>query len=42
MGKNLPAPDRVLSTVMFTDIVDSTTRAAGIGDSESRALLKRQ
>lgn len=41
MGKNLPAPDRVLSTVMFTDIVDSTTQAASIGDFEWRALLKR-
>jgi class 3 adenylate cyclase len=40
-GKTLPAPDRVLSTVMFTDIVDSTRRAAQIGDSEWRALLKR-
>jgi class 3 adenylate cyclase len=40
-GKSLPAPDRVLSTVMFTDIVDSTRQAAQIGDSEWRALLKR-
>jgi class 3 adenylate cyclase len=40
-GKTLPAPDRVLSTVMFTDIVDSTRQAAQIGDSEWRALIKR-
>jgi pimeloyl-ACP methyl ester carboxylesterase len=25
-------PDRVLATVLFTDIVDSTSRAAGLGD----------
>jgi class 3 adenylate cyclase len=33
------ADDRVLATVLFTDIVDSTRRAAEIGDSEWRALL---
>jgi class 3 adenylate cyclase len=31
--------DRVLATVLFTDIVDSTRRAAEIGDREWRALL---
>jgi class 3 adenylate cyclase len=31
--------DRVLATVMFTDIVDSTRRAAEIGDSRWRSLL---
>jgi class 3 adenylate cyclase len=40
-GKSLPAPDRILSTVMFTDIVDSTRQAAEIGDSEWRALIQR-
>ncbi|MBK5267630.1 MAG: adenylate/guanylate cyclase domain-containing protein [Acidimicrobiia bacterium] len=40
-GKAMPAPDRILSTVMFTDIVDSTKLAARIGDSEWRKLLKR-
>lgn len=40
-GKTLPAPDRVLSTIMFTDIVDSTRQAARLGDSVWRALLKR-
>ncbi len=39
-GKALPAPDRVLSTVMFTDIVGSTTRAAEIGDAAWRSLLE--
>jgi class 3 adenylate cyclase len=40
-GKSLPAPDRILSTVLFTDIVDSTRRAAEVGDSEWRALIRR-
>jgi len=31
--------DRVLATVMFTDIVDSTTRAAEIGDRRWRDLV---
>jgi class 3 adenylate cyclase len=30
--------DRVLATVMFTDIVDSTKRAAALGDRDWRAL----
>jgi class 3 adenylate cyclase len=33
------ADDRVLATVLFTDIVDSTRRAAQIGDRNWRALL---
>src|SRR5439155_18317719 len=33
--------DRVLATVMFTDIVDSTRRAAELGDREWRALRER-
>ena len=32
-------PDRVLATVMFTDIVGSTERAAQLGDARWRALL---
>ena len=32
-------PDRVLATVMFTDIVDSTGRAAALGDQAWRNLL---
>jgi pimeloyl-ACP methyl ester carboxylesterase/class 3 adenylate cyclase len=34
-------PDRVLATVMFADIVDSTTRAVELGDRQWRALLER-
>ncbi|MEE2854474.1 MAG: adenylate/guanylate cyclase domain-containing protein [Actinomycetota bacterium] len=33
------ADDRVLATVLFTDIVDSTRRAADMGDRDWRALL---
>jgi pimeloyl-ACP methyl ester carboxylesterase len=32
-------PDRKLATVLFTDIVGSTARAAELGDTEWRALL---
>jgi class 3 adenylate cyclase len=34
-------PDRLLATVLFTDIVDSTARAAKLGDSRWRGLLER-
>lgn len=34
-------PDRVLATVLFTDIVRSTARAAELGDREWRDLLER-
>jgi class 3 adenylate cyclase len=34
-------PDRMLATVMFTDIVDSTSRAAELGDADWRQLLER-
>jgi pimeloyl-ACP methyl ester carboxylesterase len=34
-------PDRVLATVMFTDIVGSTERAADLGDARWRELLGR-
>jgi class 3 adenylate cyclase len=34
-------PDRVLLTVLFTDIVDSTKRAAELGDKAWRELLER-
>lgn len=33
--------DRVLATVMLTDIVESTRRATEVGDSEWKALLER-
>jgi class 3 adenylate cyclase len=40
---NRPPPrrDRILSTVLFTDIVGSTDRAAAMGDREWRELLER-
>lgn len=34
-------PDRTLATVLFTDIVDSTRRAAELGDADWRRLLDR-
>lgn len=34
-----PEPDRTLATVMFTDIVSSTERAAQLGDRQWRELL---
>ena len=34
-----PEPDRVLATILFTDIVGSTARAAEMGDQRWRALL---
>ena len=37
--RSTPEPDRVLATVMFTDIVGSTERAAGLGDARWRELL---
>ena len=36
-----PEPDRVLATVMFTDIARSTERAAELGDERWRELLKK-
>lgn len=41
LGKTLPAADRVLTTILFTDIVDSTHRAASAGDRDWRVLLER-
>jgi pimeloyl-ACP methyl ester carboxylesterase len=35
----VPEPDRVLATVLFTDIVGSTERAASLGDRRWRELL---
>jgi len=34
-----PEPDRVLATVVFTDIVDSTQRASTLGDRQWKELL---
>jgi class 3 adenylate cyclase len=36
-----PEPDRVLSTILFTDIIDSTERAAVLGDRAWHELLQR-
>jgi len=38
-ARSAPEPDRVLATVMFTDIVASTERAAQLGDARWRELL---
>ena len=41
-GVAAPAPvDRVLTTVLFTDIVDSTARAAALGDRAWADLIER-
>lgn len=41
-GRRRPVPtDRVLATVLFTDIVDSTVHAARLGDRRWRELLDR-
>jgi class 3 adenylate cyclase len=40
-SRGTPAPDRVLATVLFTDIVDSTRRAADVGDAAWRRLLEQ-
>jgi class 3 adenylate cyclase len=36
-----PVPDSVLTTILFTDIVSSTERAAALGDRAWRDLLER-
>jgi class 3 adenylate cyclase len=40
-SRHAPEPDRVLATVLFTDIVGSTERAAQMGDASWRELLQR-
>jgi class 3 adenylate cyclase len=37
----VPEPDRILATVLFTDIVGSTERASEVGDRRWRELLER-
>jgi class 3 adenylate cyclase len=37
----VPEPDRVLATVLFTDIVESTARVAELGDRRWREVLDR-
>jgi class 3 adenylate cyclase len=41
LQESRPAPTRSLATILFTDIVGSTERAAGIGDHAWRELLDR-
>ena len=38
-SRSVPEPDRVLATVMFTDMVGSTQRAVELGDARWRELL---
>jgi class 3 adenylate cyclase len=40
-GRALPAPDRVVSTVLITDIVNSTGMLSSMGDNEWNKLLDR-
>ncbi len=40
-ARHAPASDRILTTVMFTDIVASTERAATLGDARWRELVAR-
>jgi class 3 adenylate cyclase len=40
-SRHAPEPDRVLQTVLFTDIAGSTERAAAVGDRRWRELLER-
>jgi class 3 adenylate cyclase len=40
-ARSVPQADRVLASVLFTDIVESTRRAVELGDREWRLLLNR-
>ena len=40
-GEEASVPDSILTTILFTDIVRSTERAAALGDREWRDLLAR-
>jgi class 3 adenylate cyclase len=40
-GRTARAPERVLATILFTDIVGSTERASAMGDAAWRRLLDR-
>jgi len=40
-ARHAPEPDRVLATVLFTDICGSTERAAALGDRAWRDVLER-
>jgi class 3 adenylate cyclase len=39
-ARHAPDPERILATVMFSDIVDSTRRAAEMGDRRWRGVLE--
>jgi class 3 adenylate cyclase len=39
--RRVPAPERTVSAVLFTDVVDSTRRAADVGDARWKSLLDR-
>jgi pimeloyl-ACP methyl ester carboxylesterase/class 3 adenylate cyclase len=39
--RHVHEPDRVLSTILFTDVVGSTEKAAEVGDAGWRSLLER-
>jgi class 3 adenylate cyclase len=39
--REAPEPERALATILFTDIVDSTTRATNLGDKRWRDVLER-
>lgn len=39
--RGTPEADRILTTILFCDIVDSTKRASELGDREWKALLSR-
>jgi class 3 adenylate cyclase len=40
-ARHAPDPERILATVMFSDIVDSTRTAAEVGDRRWREILER-
>lgn len=40
-ARDAPEADRFLATVLFTDIVDGTARAAELGDAAWRSLIER-
>ena len=39
--RRLPPPQRLLSTVLFTDLVGSTERASSLGDEDWKSVLDR-
>src|SRR5262245_49231316 len=39
--RRLPPPPRLLSAVLFTDLVDSTARASSLGDDDWKSVLDR-